>query len=206
MVKIAATIGGRRKNILGLVKKGEGLGADIIEIRLDKIIGRGDDVLLIKEIRKSSPLLIIATKRLSYSDEKIKGIIPLVDYIDVEYGEKKPLIDYIKKNKKTLIISYHIYENTPDMETLIKLSSLMEKDGADIVKIATFINNKNDIIRLLDFTRNYKKPVITIGMGKLGLITRVVAPIFGSLITYGFVNRPMAPAQPPISFLRKFSI
>lgn len=200
---IGATIGGRRKNIPNFIERAEKSGADIIEIRLDKIIGKGDNVLLIKEIRKKTSLPIIATKRLSIENGVIKPIISLVDYIDVEYGEDPSLIDYIKKNKKTLIISHHNYKNTPPLDILISLSQDLEKNGADIVKIATFIQNKDDIIRLLGFAKNYKKPLIVVGMGKLGLITRIIAPIFGSLITYGFVNRPYADGQVLVSFLKR---
>ncbi|MEW6007797.1 MAG: type I 3-dehydroquinate dehydratase [bacterium] len=200
---IAATIGGRRENILSLAEKGEKYGADIIEIRLDKIIGKGDNLLLIKDIKKKTSLPIIATKRLFLPDEAIKGIISLVDYVDLEYGEKKYLIDFVKRNKKTLIISHHNYQNTPEIKTLISLSSSIEKNGADIVKIATFINNKQDIARLLNFICNYKKPIIAIGMGLLGKITRIIAPIFGSLITYGFINKPYADGQPSVSLLRR---
>ncbi|MEW6102429.1 MAG: type I 3-dehydroquinate dehydratase [bacterium] len=200
---IAATIGGRRKNIINLAEKAKKSKADIIEIRLDKIIGKGDNVLLIKEIKKKTNLPIIATKRLFLPDDEIKEIIPFVDYIDLEYGEKKPLIDFVKKNKKTLIISHHNYKDTPDIKTLVSLSSSMEKAGADILKIATFINNKDDIIRLLNFTYNYKKPIIAIGMGLLGKITRIIEPIFGSLITYGFINKPYADGQLSVSSLRR---
>lgn len=200
---IAATIAGRRKNLPSLCKKAEKCGAEIIEIRFDKIIGEGDNRLLIEEIRKVTNLPIIATKRLSISEDAIKPIVSLVEYIDVEEKEDPLFIDYIKRHKKTLIISYHNYKNTPSLETLISLSFSMEKKGADIVKIATFIETKDDIIRLLGFTSSYKKPLIAIGMGSLGLITRVIAPMFGSLITYGFVNRPYADGQVSISFLKR---
>jgi len=200
---IAGVIGGRRENILNLVRRAEKSGADLIEMRLDKIIGKGDDVGLIKELKEKTALPIIATKRLLYPDSKIKEITPFVDYVDLEYGEKMELIRYVKKNKKTLIISHHNYQNTPTLDTLFELSSKIKESGADIVKIATTINTKQDIINLLFFTEKYKNPVITIGMGLYGLITRVIAPIFGSLITYGFVNRPYAPGQPSVSFLKR---
>lgn len=200
---VAGTIGGMRKNIPNLSKKGEKLGADLIEIRFDKVIGKGDNRLLIEEIRKRTNLPLIATKRLFIKDELIKPIVSLVDYVDVEYGESLDFIDFIKKHKKTLIISYHNYKNTSSLKTLISLSSSIKKKGADIVKIATFIQKREDIIRLIEFTRNYKKPLISIGMGHLGLVTRVILPIFGSLITYGFVNRAYADGQPSVSFLKK---
>jgi 3-dehydroquinate dehydratase-1 len=32
-------------------------------------------------------------------------------------------------------------------------------------------------------------------MGSLGLHSRICAPVYGSLLTYGYVRRPVAPGQ-----------
>ncbi|MDI6752100.1 MAG: type I 3-dehydroquinate dehydratase, partial [bacterium] len=80
----------------------------------------------------------------------------------------------------------------------------MRKKGADITKIATFIKNREDLARLLLLTNNYKAlPIITIGMGKIGMISRVIAPIFGSCLAYGYINKPQAPGQMKVSALKK---
>ncbi len=207
-MKIVGVIGSKRANIVSLAKMVKEKGADLLEIRFDKVKGGGDDILLVKEIKKVVGLPVIATKRPKYpgEDRKIffKSIIPFIDYIDLEEEEEVgEIIEYAKKMKKSVIISYHNYKKTPSIKTLKEFSISMEKKGADIIKIATFVNCPDDILKLLNLTKNCKKPIITIGMGKLGTITRVIAPMFGSIFTYCFVNRPYAPGQVSISFLKK---
>ena len=67
--------------------------------------------------------------------------------------------------------------------------------GADIIKIAVMARSTADVTRLLRFTEDCKVPLVTIAMGPLGSVSRVIAPLFGSLFTYGFIHRPVAPGQ-----------
>ena len=44
-------------------------------------------------------------------------------------------------------------------------------------------------------TLRSKGAVCTIAMGDLGRHSRVIAPIYGSVMTYGYVDAPTAPGQ-----------
>jgi 3-dehydroquinate dehydratase-1 len=67
--------------------------------------------------------------------------------------------------------------------------------GATIVKLATTARSRGDVTRLLRFTENANVPMVAIAMGPVGTISRVVAPLFGSLFTYAFIGEEVAPGQ-----------
>ncbi len=64
-----------------------------------------------------------------------------------------------------------------------------------IAKLAVMPKDMTDVLRLLEVTLVSKRPVCTISMGSLGMHSRIVAPVYGSLLTYGYVRRPVAPGQ-----------
>jgi 3-dehydroquinate dehydratase-1 len=70
------------------------------------------------------------------------------------------------------------------------------------VKIAVMAEDREDLIRLLTFTlRHRDEGIITMSMGDRGLPSRVFTPLFGSLITYGYVSHPSSPGQLSVSEL-----
>jgi hypothetical protein len=59
-----------------------------------------------------------------------------------------------------------------------------------------------DAERLLDVLRAHRDAhLIVIGMGVEGLLSRVFFPLFGSLLTWGFLNKVGAPGQLPVAEL-----
>ena len=56
-------------------------------------------------------------------------------------------------------------------------------------------NSLEDVLRLLEVTLRAKGPVCTIAMGETGRHSRVIAPIYGSVMTYGYVENAIAPGQ-----------
>lgn len=63
-----------------------------------------------------------------------------------------------------------------------------------------------DLLTLLDATLSASQqlniPIITISMGKLGVITRIFGWIFGSSVTFAIGKQSSAPGQIPIEELR----
>jgi 3-dehydroquinate dehydratase-1 len=57
------------------------------------------------------------------------------------------------------------------------------------------------VVRLLQFTAERKEPLVTLSMGEIGMLSRVAAPLFGSLFTYTFVGEAVAPGQLPFGEL-----
>ncbi len=74
--------------------------------------------------------------------------------------------------------------------------------GADIAKLAVTPGSIDDTLRLLEVTHQAVFPVCTIAMGQLGTHTRVVAPLYGSVLTYGAVDEAVAPGQLKIDELK----
>lgn len=208
-LKIIGVLAGRSKSIFNLAERAKKDGADALELRFDKIkVDSNEAIQLLKSIRTLG-LSIIGTKRPAFRGEDREGfffaIIPFSDAIDLEVEEDtKSIVKMAKAKGKKVIISYHNYEETPEPDDLKKILDSMKKKGADIGKLATFIKSREDLANLLLLTNNYKDlPIVTIGMGELGRISRIVAPIFGSCLTYGYINKPQAPGQMKVSTLKK---
>ncbi len=62
-------------------------------------------------------------------------------------------------------------------------------------------HSKKDVLKVLNVTAEASKlgDVCIISMGKAGRLSRVVAPLFGSCITYASIGEPTAPGQLSVS-------
>jgi 3-dehydroquinate dehydratase I len=177
------------------------IGVDIVEIRIDLI---GSDIpslcVFVDKIKKFTGFPCIATVRQTEENREkrldiFKAVIPFVDAVDIEIDASIARQVIAHAQAKTIIVSEHDFEKTPDISHLESIATKAEALGAHIVKIATMANNQHDVARLLEFTAACKKDLVTIAMGEYGNITRVLAPMFGSLFTYGFVKKSVAPGQ-----------
>ena len=78
-----------------------------------------------------------------------------------------------------------------------------EQLGSDILKIAVMAHNTGDALNLMNATwktRNYfsRKPMLTMAMGKDGVLSRMTGEFTGSDITFCMVGgKPSAPGQIP---------
>ncbi|MGL5439321.1 MAG: type I 3-dehydroquinate dehydratase [Filifactoraceae bacterium] len=187
---------------------------DIVEWRVDYY----EDVLdytcvvnLLKDIKKilGKKLLLFTFRTMleggkmkitTYNYEKLNLRIleeNLIDLIDIELslGDEvvKSLVEKSHANNITVIISNHDLEKTPRKKEIISRVLKMRDLGGDILKIAVMPLNNKDVLRLLmateEISRLYNdKPLITISMGKMGIISRLTGEIFGSAITFATIN------------------
>jgi 3-dehydroquinate dehydratase-1 len=179
-------------------------GVDLLEIRVDLINAQFDRILeYCRTIRETTSLPMIGTIRENERTVKnrvmmFREIVSVVNAIDVELGS--PVSDEILSNagNATIIISEHDYQKTPTENALRDMIDRACKQGADIVKIAVMSNSRDDVRRLLNVTGQCTTPIVSIGMGPVGTITRVMAPLCGSLFTFGFIGDVVAPGQLPI--------
>lgn len=109
-----------------------------------------------------------------------------VDYVDLDYEFDLELFEIFKKSKmqtKTqLILSAHFFEGTPSFPSLKNRIQLMQNRGANIVKIAAQPNDVRDVVDILRLAENLHRQnirFITMSMGSLGKITRVITPLWG---------------------------
>lgn len=114
---------------------------------------------------------------------------------DRDSGQRKPK----EWEKPLLLVSSHDFRKTPSKEEMMDRLMEMEQLGADILKLAVMPQKAEDVLRLLEVTREIKgktdKPVITMSMGRLGLVSRLTGEIFGSAVTFGSAGCPSAPGQ-----------
>lgn len=188
--------------------------ADLIELRIDMFeditIEHVKNIVKIAKDKFNKPLIITVRdireggqKAISDRFPLYEAAMPLSDFIDVEVNSEQLLQKVRDTMKEGLLIgSYHNFDLTPKDEFLDEIVFKGRDLGADIIKIAVTSKNRSDLIRLLLFTLKHKeKRIITMGMGEHGLPSRIIAPLFGSLITYGYVTKPSAPGQLSISQL-----
>lgn len=184
--------------------------ADLIELRVDMFEDISSDHIenIFRTAKENFKKPIIATVRdikeggqreIADKLSIYKTVIPYADVIDVEINSKDVLTE-VKKlcstHKKLLIGSYHNFDFTPDGGILDNIVAHGKELGADIVKIAVMASDREDLIRLMLLTQRHKDAgIITMSMGDKGLPSRVFNPLFGSLITYGYINHPSAPGQ-----------
>ena len=186
-------------------------GVDLFEVRVDLLNKPIDKIIsYIKEIK--TPL--IGTIRETESNrgnraELFRAIAPHVDCVDIELGTPKwrEMVDAVNTGGSMIMISEHDFEKTPGINGLNDIVKRSLDQGAQIVKIAVMANNASDVTRLLRFTEDCGVPLVTIAMGDIGMVSRVIAPLFGSLFTYGYLGKSVAPGQlPALRLVRELDI
>ncbi len=212
--RLVASIGGGP--LRPLAKRAEALGADIIELRCDRIDRPGSPEAALAAVRGGSGLPVISTIRwhreggaLTESRlperrrrELYSRVIPGTDGVDIEISSRifREVAREARDGKKTVIASYHNFTAVPpdrELESIVKKGLAA---GGHIVKIAAFSRSLREIARLLAFCLSVEPGRLTvIAMGTLGRIGRIAAPLFGSVLVYGHVGRPYGPGQMTVS-------
>lgn len=134
----------------------------------------------------------------------------LIDLIDVELymGEDlvTQLVEAAHERDIKVVLSNHDFERTPAKKEIISRLQRMQNLGADISKIAVMPSDKTDVLTLLSATEEMvntyaSTPIVTMSMGKLGVLSRVCGEFFGSAISFGTVGNASAPGQIPADVL-----
>ncbi|MGC5162091.1 type I 3-dehydroquinate dehydratase [Rhodococcus sp. DT1] len=134
-----------------------------------------------------------------------------VDLIDVEYRREsravKRIVASAHARNVAVVASNHDFDATPPKDDIVSRLRAMQALGADICKIAVMPRSAVDVLTLLDATRimheEYAdRPLITMSMGGLGVVSRIAGQVFGSAATFGMVGTASAPGQVDASELR----
>lgn len=134
----------------------------------------------------------------------------LVDAVDIElcHGESivLQLVEKAKEAGVATIISSHDFEGTPDFEEITSRLLKMATLGCDIAKIAVMPKSSEDVITLMQatkslFEREDMPPMITMSMGELGVVSRIVGSKFGSCASFASCGSASAPGQVEIGLL-----
>jgi 3-dehydroquinate dehydratase / shikimate dehydrogenase len=173
-------------------------GADCVEVRIDYLTDPRDSITARWD---KLPVPVIATcrgrGRGGQFDGSVEEEIQILQYavengagfVDIDYRFARPIPG------AQVIASFHDFESTPsDLNSLV--AQVCASPG-QIAKIATMVKSWSDNRRLLDvLSHQWPKPLIVVGMGEIGQVTRVSGPARGSFLTYaGLTPNASAPGQ-----------
>lgn len=189
---------------------------DLVEIRFDLM----KPFSTISEIRDATHRPLIATNRRGdqgglFSGTEQKRLATLIlaaresfDYIDIELKTKdvNRMVRQVKQHGRKVIVSYHNEDFTPPQNVLESILNRERKAGADICKIVGTAISYNDSLRCLTFVSRHalRSKLVCFAMGKLGVPSRILSPIFGAYFTFASYSpdHETAAGQLPIESLR----
>lgn len=227
--KVCVPIVGRTETeILAFAGEVKNSSADIVEWRADwyeevlcqnKMIKTAEKV---RQILQDKPLLFtFRTKKEGGERDITKEAYAALngqiikngyaDLVDVEFFLGEETVGSVSslawEYQVKTVFSNHDFEKTPQQEEILRRLKNMERAGADIAKIAVMPQKAEDVLELLSATlkavQSMSCPVITMSMGKSGMISRVCGEIFGSSVTFGSMHTSSAPGQIDIEALRQ---
>ena len=192
---------------------------DLIELRIDFYENIHDlkqvhELLL--QVRQQTNLPLLLTYRslkegghIQLSDQEYLSLVQTacqsgcIDIVDIELESGNmlvyQLVEIAHQNHVKVLMSYHDFEKTPAVMEMKERLEKMEIMGADICKIAVMPFSSKDVIQLLNTTmemsQRLTRPLVTMSMGKIGKITRIVGELVGSSITFASVGQSSAPGQ-----------
>ncbi|OYT42546.1 MAG: type I 3-dehydroquinate dehydratase [Candidatus Altiarchaeales archaeon ex4484_43] len=204
-----------------MVNIANSIDSDIIELRLD-CLSEFSGLEKLKDIRKEK----IVTCMPSWEGGNFGGqegerfeilnkAIGFAEFVTIELRAKKKYRDELIKRAKEIgvkvIIAYHDFDSTPERKEIMKILNRERDSRADIAKVAFMANDYKDVLNLMqvlvdkNLDEKFGIPIIALSMGKPGRISRVLAPLLGSYLTFASVERgrESAEGQLTVNELRK---
>lgn len=199
--------------------------ADILELRIDRIknlnleglLRRKRGRVLVTNRRKDEGGGFSGTERERV--ELLKEAVALgVDYVDIEVRTEEALITELwakignHHGRVKWIVSHHDFSGTPSERSLRRRLDECNRTGADIVKVVTYAYTVEDNLRvlgLIPYARRRGLEIIAFCMGEAGQISRIMAPLLGSYLSYVSLEKgaESAPGQLSVEEIRQvFSI
>ena len=172
-------------------------GENFLEFRLDYLEDPSGGIDSIRQFLSDQPqCLVLATCRrhqnrglFNGSVEEQLGILgaairagaQAVD-VEIESAEKFPArVDALRSDAR-LVVSYHNFEGTPQVEPVLRR---LLRVPADAYKIVTTARKHFDSLRVLNLAHSHPRlPLILLAMGEIGFPTRVLSLARGGLYTY----------------------
>lgn len=200
---------------------------DVIEWRIDFFQDIGDTAAVLetgRALRASvGDVPLIFTRRsireggeaIAIDDEGVVHLYDevaasqLVDFLDFEMGndpeQLRRVLAGAHRHGIRVILSYHNFSYTPGPEFLVQRFLEAERLGGDVAKVAVMPRDRADVLTLLAATSQAETkahiPLISMSMGPLGAVTRMIGGVFGSSLSFAVGEGSSAPGQMPISDL-----
>ncbi|MEY5026960.1 MAG: Catabolic 3-dehydroquinate dehydratase [Verrucomicrobiota bacterium] len=180
---------------------------DLLELRVDSFADAPEK--LWRAIpRLPAPLLLTvrhpregAAQVLSVAERRrlFRQFLPLVQWMDVEARSVRSLqaeIAYAVTMGVRLVVSDHDFRATPGVERMEERFALAQAAGAEVFKLAATLRSPGDLERMLGFLNRHEPgSIAAMGMGPLGKVSRLVLGACGSVLNYGYLDRPQVPGQ-----------
>ena len=190
-------------------------GATLIEWRVDALAEHADALSSTLELVRRTPAPCIVTCRASWEGGEYRGVefdraalyasLLKADvrprYIDVElsafqrdpqaWQEVRALLERPQADRDlntSLILSTHDFNGRP-ADLLQRIEAMTADPLCAVIKVAWHARSLRDNLEAFDLLRDRHKPMIALCMGPFGLMSRVLAPKFGGLLT--FPNSPL---------------
>lgn len=224
---IVPLVGQTRDKIIEEAQLVAQLDCDLVEWRLDfyqDVCNFPQTLALVKEIKNIIAKPLLATFRTQAEGGEMA--LPTEDYfalyhtlihdaqinlLDVElFLPAEPVAEIVaaaQANGIKIVMCNHDFNATPAKDEIISRLRKMQDKHADICKIAVMPQSAADVLVLLSATEEMKRkfsdrPLITMSMGALGMVSRVSGQVFGSDATFGAAKTASAPGQVPVAELR----
>ncbi|ADG76338.1 3-dehydroquinate dehydratase, type I [Cellulomonas flavigena DSM 20109] len=206
--------------------------ADVVELRLDHLVGAAGDPGVVHAavgaVRAALPdgVPLLATFRSAReggaqpADDAAYATVvdavaggphgaPVADAVDVELAAPgaAALVARAHAAGLAVVVSHHDFDATPAAGEVVAVLRRQRDLGADVCKVAVMPHDADDVLALLTATRTFARdadrPVVTVAMGRLGLVTRLAGGVFGSAMTFASVGTASAPGQVDAAVLRE---
>ncbi len=204
------------------------LGADLVEFRIDAwfegLIAQSEDAAgAVLDLVARSELPSIVTCRPEWEGgeyqgdeearldlfERLLGDEDGPRYVDIEleaFKRTPGLVDRLAGCRSGdgcgLIVSMHDFNGRP-VDLSRRLAAACGLGIGEVVKIAYRARSLRDNLELFEIMRGGHRPTIALGMGRFGLVSRVLAPKFGGMLSFASLrdSAATAPGQPTIADL-----
>ena len=196
--QLCATVTADTTAELRVARDAAGLEADLVELRLDSVRD-----LDLEGALAGRPTPVLVTCRPHWegggftgSEEERRNILIRAlalgaEWVDLEWGADFGSL-IAERAGQNIVLSSHDFAETPvDLETRCQA---MRATGAAVVKLAVYSQSARDVVRLLELGQaQHGAGTVLVGMGPIGVPTRVLPARFGSRWTYA--GDGVAPGQ-----------
>ena len=188
---------------------------DFLEIRVDSFAP--DPAPLLRALPRLRVPLIVTVRHpaegglnrlgLARRRELFAEFLPFATLIDIELrscATLAPTIADARARGVRVIVSAHHFKTMPTTASLWQTIRRAHAAGAGICKLAALADTPAALARLLGlFSRRPPLPLSVMGMGRFGKISRLLLAQTGSVLNYGYLDRPNASGQWEAVLLKK---
>jgi 3-dehydroquinate dehydratase-1 len=225
---ITPLVGNTKASVLDEVAAIAPKKPDLLEWRIDFFEGIGNSGLVVETARAiraaSGGIPVLLTRRNTteggqpiaiaepavvamYAEACRARCVELIDYeLSNAPEDLKRLRTVSAEHGIAMIMSYHNFQLTPEPAVMDGKFIEAEQLGADVAKVAVMPRDPQDVLALLAATyrasQTIRLPLITMSMGGVGSLSRVMGWVYGSAATFAVGKSSSAPGQIAIEDLR----